>query len=539
MEFDMLMKLLDGKLALLEKGRATLERSNLELSQIKEVIRKISEDPYCLYLDENSHLLRYLGFNSEQIKEIEKCKVIYQGYLEFGEKLEQISIVHDKTKAIEEDLEKKQCLLTDIIAKNQGELLKGEDYVFLREEVLNRDSYITQLDTLFELLNGSGLETAETNKIKMAVLTRNNSIHRKMEQARKEVVASDSSLGELVDDKASVVEELFAEEKEDVALVSSEVVESDNPSEYDREILDLEQKLINRFGDKTYADLKEYFRVRIWNCSTIEELDIQLKSYKYDVSVNNHGVVELLDAIMDFERIEILKLKKEEGEEFSEEAEYLKSIAESHIAHIETLKEEALREDKTDVIDVDVDGAIGPDLSGLERAIQNFNSDPLSSPNCVLFLNSSVIKEVTANKSDDVSNSTFCLIEKLRNDGFANDNDSSSYIASKFRSLRGFSKDYNVKELKPLNPTDEARVYCVHVRDNIYVVVGATTKKTDWANGLEDTLRKRKNHYRKFLGYLDRKEDFLAERISNSEKTLSVIASNVSVDVPSKKGGKS
>lgn len=515
MEFDMLMKLLDEKLISLKQKKDIYDKSNAELANVQKIIDKIVMEPYCLYENGNEDLLRYLGFSSEELKEIEICKNIYRGYLRWGDKkFPQIGRVHDTTKALEDVLKQKMGMLNDIICQNQLELLKIEDYEILRKEIIGSDCYITNLDSLFDLLKKSDLDVNEANKIRRAVLTRNNSIYYKKKKALDESLKST---------KNEPVIEILGQGTE-------------GKTDYEKEIDDIQNQLITSLGEETYKNLKDWFDALIRECDDMELLSDHFKSFSYDARVGNLKAIELFDAILLLEKIEMLEWKdacSDDKNANNELSDYLRKI-EARVSFIEDLKNVTLDNTSASKVEVDISDDSELGLSGVEKAVQEFDADPLATPNCVLFLNNSVAKEVYT-KDSDVNSSIFCLIEKIRKVGF-NNNDSLGYIGAKSKKLTGFKS--KLMELQPHNSTDEARVYCVHAGGNRYVIIGAVAKKSDWPKGLDGTLKDRESQVRRFLKNLDRDENFLAKKLEDSEKTMSNLKDMVSGNNPSKRGGK-
>lgn len=453
MEFDILLKLLNEKIVSLRDEAEKTDKNKEEIVQLQDIVRKVKDDPYCLYTSDDSNYVRLLGYSSEQLQEIEKCKRIYGLYVQFGmdkDVIPQISIVEESAKKIEEDLERKVMLLSDVIARHQAIILGCQSYENLLNEIKDKSSYVTEIKALLELLNESNLEVSERNKIKRAVIAKNNLIY----QQTREVALEEQRKAELAKkamQQVSVVDEStdnLGETESDTELeVSAATIEERFETEEEREIAQLTRNLEHTFGKCTIKRMQELVRT-ILSCENDQQINDLLDGYKFS---NSEKYLEMVDGLISLMRIDILMAKY-----FSDE-EMIKKYNQPLLA-LEEYRVCLSDEQKAEVeaIGVDVDG-----LKDFEKALQEYDSNPLSTPNQVIFLNNAVGRDIASIKDKTTLQDIFLLIEGFRKGEIRCDSMS----------------DLEMRKLKPNKKGRQARVMLLHIDNNVYGVVCVHAKK--------------------------------------------------------------
>jgi len=383
MEFDVLKKILKEKLEILSSNLEQEEQKIEEIEKLQSIIRKIKDDPYILYTSTDDNFINSLGFSSDELSMIDKCKKIYEGFLLFGrEAIPQISIVEENTLKIQTDLEKKIYLLSDVAAKHQGTILSYQEYERLGKEVFSDDQYITQVDALINLLNSTDLIEYDKNRIKMAVIDRNNSIYRNLKKS--------------LETKDDVIEEV---------AVSDTIISEDNVSDNSfQQLIDvITINLENKFGPDALKRIESISDL-LKECKVKEEIDALLEGWEYSLGA---PFSEIIDAVISVKNIEILELKDAFGadaEEIRDEVDFLNK----QISSLNDYKAEISFEKNLDSTEVSVD------MNEYEKAIYEYNSDPYASPNCVLFINNSIGRDIDAIKDKETLQDLFLLIEQWK-----------------------------------------------------------------------------------------------------------------------------
>lgn len=523
MEFDILLRLLNEKIVSLKSEAERTEKSKSEIAHLQDIIRKVKDDPYSLYTSEGSNVIKLLGYNEEQLEEIEKWKKIYSLYVQFGmdeEIIPQISIVDEGTKKIEEDLERKVMLLSDVVSRYQAIILGCQRYETLLDEVKDNGAYITEVKTLLDLLNGSNLEVSERNKIKRAVITRNNFIYqqardaaleekRLAELARKDaqevLVASEST-----DENKDNLRETENDSLNDTKIeVSGGVVDETFETEEEREIAQLSRNLEKTFGKCTVERMQELVRT-ILSCESEEQVNDFLDGLKY---TDSDKYLEMVDGIISLMKIDILTAKY-----LSDDAtvEKYNKILSSLVEYKDCFSDEQKAE--SEAIGVDIDG-----LKDFERALQEYNSDPLSTPNQVIFLNNAVGRDIASIKDKETLQDIFLLIEKFRK--------------GEIQSV-GMNEFEEARELKPNNSKKRrARVMVRHISDNVYGVLSVIEKKSMRTKSDMVTLRGRERNSGTIVKKYQSNPDYASELVANTCEQMDKLVARISIKAVNTKGG--
>lgn len=519
MEFDILLKLLNEKIVSLRDEADTADKSKGEIAQLQDIVRKVKDDPYCLYTSDGSNIVKLLGYSPEQLQEIDRCKKIYGLYVQFGmdeDVIPQISIVEENTKKIEEDLERKVMLLSDVISRYQAIILGCQSYENLLREVKDNSSYVTEISALLKLLNESNLEISERNKIKRAVIAKNNLIY---QQAR-EVVLEEKRQAELarkVTQEALVVSENTDENKNNLENdendaeieVSVDVVEETFDSEEEREIAQLTKNLEKTFGKCTVERMQELVRT-ILSCESEEQVNDFLDGLKY---TDSDKYLEMVDGIISLMKIDILTAKY-----LSDDSTVYKynKVLSSLEEYKGSLSDEQKAE--SEAIGLDIDG-----LKDFEKALQEYNSDPLSTPNQVIFLNNAVGRDIASIKDKETLQDIFLLIEKFRK--------------GEIQSV-GMNEFEETRELKPNNSKKRrARIMVRHISDNVYGVLGVIEKKAMRTKSDMVTLRGRERNSSTIIRKYQSSPDYASELVTNTSEQMDKLISRISTKTPNTKGG--
>lgn len=463
MDFEMLIKLLNDKMVSLEEDLAKEEKKIDEIGKFQDIIRRIKEDPFVLYTPGGEGFIKVLGLDEKKMLSL---RTIYDGYLKYGrEAIPQISVVEETTEKIKKDLESKIFFLSDVIAKHQGNVLVFEGYKKLNDEVLGEDSYISQIDTLVDLLNTSELSMEERVRILSLVNSRN----------------------------------VIIQSKKKEELLKEEVVESGNESHYAKAILAMRNELENTYGEDSLKHLEVVSNL-LNNCSNSEEIEEVLTGWDYSLGISYSKII---DAVIMLKNIEILDLKDTFGEEDLDAKEEINSINEQ----IEVLSS------YKDSIEMDRDAVVVDTTSNMneyERAIYEYNPDPLSYPNRVFFLNNAVGRDIDSIRDKETLQDLFVLMENLKKGN----------VQPKTLS------DTSAKEIKPFKRGRQARIRYDVLDDNVCVIVQIIERKSDKCRGEQQTLKLRQKEV-PLLEERMKDSSFVSELVNvtkvHSEKLLSLI----------------
>ena len=429
MGLDLLKKLLDDRLVSLDEELKKEEKRIQDIAKVQDVVRRIEDDPYILYTSNGEELVKFLGLDSTKIETFRK---IYEGYLVYGRSaIPQISLVEEETVVIKKDLESKICFLSDVIAKHQGNVLLCKGYKALSLQVLNEESYITQIDVLIDLLNSSNLTIEEKNDIKRHINARNIMVQKSlMANDIKEEVVDDSEASLVVSDNANKIAELSAQ-------------------------------LDSIFGVEALTHLKTIAEL-LNDCDSVGDIENLLAGWQYSFG---DSYSQIVDGVIILKSIEILELKDAFGEENEEILEEV-AMLDEQITILSDYKNSIEMEKNADCIDTSVG------MNEYERAIFEYNPDPFSYPVRVFFLNNAVGRDIDSIKDKETLQDLFLLLENLKKGNAQPKN----------------LTDVGVKSLKPSKRGRQARIRYVPLEDNVCVIVQVMEKKADNSRADKKTL---------------------------------------------------
>lgn len=463
MDFDILTNLLNNKMVSLEEELAKEEKKIREIGKFQEIIRRIKEDPFILYTPSGEGFIKLLGLDEKKMLSL---RTIYDGYLKYGrEAIPQISVVEENTEGIKKDLESKIFFLSDVVAKHQGNVLVFEGYRKLNEEVSSEDSYISQIDTLVDLLNTSELSIEERVRILSLVNARNVIIQTK----KKEEVLKES------------------------------LVESEKESNYATAISAMRNELENNYGEDSLKHLEVVSNL-LNNCSSSLEVEEILSGWDYSLGISYSKII---DGVIMLKNIEILELKETFGEEDVDAKEEINSINEQ-IAVLTSYKDSIEMDREAVVVDTT------SNMNEYEKAIYEYNPDPLSYPNRVFFLNNAVGRDIDSIRDKETLQDLFVLMENLKKGN----------VQPKTLS------DTSAKEIKPFKRGRQARIRYDVLDDNVCVIVQIIERKSDKCRGEQQTLKLRQKEV-PALEERMKDPEFVSELVNvtkvHSEKLLSLI----------------
>lgn len=462
MGLEALKSILDKKLISLNEELEKEQKQIEDIGKFQEIVRAIKENPYILYTSEGERYVKVLGLDENNISTLKK---IYDGYLLLGrEAIPQISIVEDTTKKIQVNLEEKVCFLSDVVAKHQGNVIVCEGYNLLSQELASDDIYVTQISTLRSLLSSSNLSEVEQNGILMEIIARNNAIH-----------------------KSKKVE---LEQK----------LEESNESHYSKAISAMRNELESTFGVDSLKYL-ETIAGLLKNCRDEKKVEEVLSGWDYSLGTSYS---EIIDGIITLKNIDILELQDMFGEDDEEVKEEVLLIN-SQIGVLNSYKDSIALDRDAVVIDVT------SDMNEYERAIHEYNSDPLTYLNHVFFLNNAVGRDIDSIRDKETLQDLFLLMENLKKGN----------VQPKTLS------DTNVKEIKPSKKGRQARIRYTVLDDNVCVVLQILERKSDKCRGEQQTLKIRQKEIPSFVDNLNNNpsvvEDLANVTRVHSDKLLSLV----------------
>lgn len=434
-----LMKLLEEKISSLDKKRYIGEQKIAEISQLREVIRTIKNNPFGLAElsdDQASYVVNALSLDDSYFETIKKYKVIYEAYLQFGrEVIPQIETVEEFLDDINKRLDNRSTTLTDEVVEHQYIIVQHEEHSKLMEELRDPEKIISSTSVLFKILNESTLSTDEKNEILFSINSKNNSLFTKMT----------------------------------LEQTPANGIETNN---FEEEIVAIESRLEEQFNPATLNSIKAVAKLLL-NCKTKEELTDVIDEWKFsfgDESINK--VVDALISLMDIETLTIRGLFDEDTLGFDEEILKIET-------HTQFLRE--YRDSIEKVNNIENSSAVADVSSNkVEQALADYHDDPLSTPNIVLFLSDAISRDIKSIYDNETLEDVFLLIEQLKNDNVEN------------RSKMG--GETGLEKLKPKSKGKQARVVFVKLDTNIYGILHVSGKKGDTPKGWITTIEARRNN---------------------------------------------
>lgn len=440
---DDLSKKLTEKIDALKTEKEQNEEKIEEIKKLKGIIDAIQENPFSLYnLDEDTvmYLSSVLSLDASYLQTLARNKVIYDGYLQFGrEAIPQISLVEEFVEDTKKALVDKKHDLTDEVAGYQESLLLHQGYTQLLEELKNPDAYVSNIDLLITLLDESSLEEKYKNDIKLKIIAKNHRIY--------QTKLSSFDTPQIREDEVT----------------------------NDEEIQKIEDGLQERFGPESLQALKTVSNL-LSSCKTREEIEKVMQEWKFVFAAQD--LTEIIDGLISLKNVEILLLSDIVGKNLESCEEDMRDIN----LQLDLLKEYresvlTLEEQEKEAISLETDTSLSK--SKLRQALDEYNEDPLATPNCVLFLSDSIANDIKAMDDKETIEDVFLLIEQLKNNN-------SSYQSVL---LDGIGKD--MRHLKPSSARRQARVVYTKLTRNIYGIIQVFGKKANNPKSSNTTLKNR------------------------------------------------
>lgn len=442
---DKLLGLLSEKITILKSTKDKGEENLKEIKTIQGIINKIKEEPFELYNLEDEAMLyvvESLSLGQDYLEKLEKYKIIYDGYLQFGRSaIPQIALVEKFIEETKLRLNERRCSLSDDIVKNQYAILQYNEYNELLKEVSDPASYISRIDLLIQLLDESDLEEKEKNTIKLEVISKNNEIYQKESSNTKSVTVNEEN-------------------------------------DYEDKINAINERLEENFSQTTLNNLNSISSL-LSSCQSREEVEKIIDEWK--ITFGDESFVKIVEALIDLKNIDLLTLKAIIGNDL---AEY-KNEADAIITQMDLLKEykESLLkanelEDNSASVEIEDDMV----ENKLQQALNDYVEDPKATDNCVLFLSDGLDRDIRSIEDRETLEDVFLLIEQLRHNKV---------------DLQHFSHNNLLKDLIRLKPNSrgrQARVVVAKLDSNIYGIIHVCGKKADNPKSLISTLDYRKKN---------------------------------------------
>ncbi|MBQ7136810.1 MAG: hypothetical protein IJO43_02385 [Bacilli bacterium] len=437
--FDKLINLLEEKISVLDQKRRDEEHKIEEIRQLHKVIRTIKNNPFGLAElndEQASYVVNALGLGDSYYETIKKYKVIYEAYLQFGrDVIPQIEVVEEFLDDINKRLDNRSTTLTDEVVEHQYTIIQHEEHSRLMDELREPEKIVSKMEVLFKILNESSLSTGEKNEILFYINSKNNSLFEKL------------------------------------SLEDSVVNTGDNNG-LEEEIIAIENRLEEQFNPSALNSIKAVAKLLL-DCKTQEELEDVIDEWKFafgDESITK--VVDALISLMDIETLTIKGLFDQDTPGYEEELANIET-------HIQFLRE--YKDSIEQVNDIENNSAVTEVSSNkVEQALAEYNDDPLSTPNIVLFLSDAINRDIKSIYDNETLEDVFLLIEQLKNDNVED------------RSKMGGGTD--LEKLKPKSKGKQARVVFVKLDSNIYGILHVSGKKGDTPKGWITTLEARRNN---------------------------------------------
>lgn len=465
MGLDALKSILDKKLVSLTEELEEEKRQIDGIANLQETIRVIKENPYILCTSEGEKYIKLLGLEKYNIPTLKK---IYDGYVLLGrEAIPQISIVEDTMGNIVANLEQKVCFLSDLIVKHQASVIVCEDYKNLSVELSSEESYVTQFGALRSLLESSDLSLEDKNGILKEIIDRNNAIHRKR------------------------ILEVEARKRE---------IEASNESHYSKAISVMRNELETTFGVDSLKYLESISKL-LDNCSSASEIESVLEGWDYSLG---RSYCDIIDGVITLKNIDILDLQDTFGEDDQDVRDEVTSIKEQ-ISVLSSYRDSITMDRDAEKVDTPVM------MNEYEKAIHEYNDDPLSYPNRVFFLNNAVGRDIDGIKDKETLQDLFLLLENLKKGN----------VQAKTLS------DFGAREIKPSKRGRQARIRYAVLDDNVCVILQILERKSDKSRGEQQTLKLRQKEVVGFARELNSNPAFVDDLVDitrvHSEKLLSLV----------------
>lgn len=455
-----------------------------EIGKFQEIIMNIKDDPYLLYTSNGDRFVDVLGLDRQKLSVL---KTIYDAFLKYGKDvIPQIAMVEEQTERIQQELSVKVGVLSDVIAKRQENILLLEGCEKLSNEVKDKNSYISEIDTLLRILNGSNFDLNQKMAVLRDVNERNTLIQEKKTVKLERI---QERLKKLEPEKMPELEpEIIQPEKEDSIFIKTAKT--------------LREKLEKDFGEMALKNLVAVSNL-FKECKSVDELEELLNGWEHSIGSSYEDIV---DGIISLKNIELLELKDAFGED-SNDIEDEINLINSQLEILNNYKEKDNLEKNVEEIDIS--------SNEYERAISEYDSDLTKYKTQVLFLNNTVGKDIDSIKDMETLSDLFILLEKLK----------------KGESTYKLMSNFKIRELKPTKLGRQARVRYDVIDENTVVILQVIEKKADKTRGEVDSLKRRAKQIPRFksqMAKVDGRDEIYANSQTHFDKLYGIVSKTAS-----------
>lgn len=243
----------------------------------------------------------------------------------------------------------------------------------------------------------------------------------------------------------------------------------------DEEIQKIEDELQGRFGPETFCALKSVSNL-LSNCKTKEEIDMIMQDWKYVFGETELAeIIEGLISLKNIEQLLLADIAEEDLESYNEDIQEVNLQIDLLREYNESVL--TLGEQEMESILVQTDNSISK--GKLQQVLEEYNENPVSTPNCALFITDSIERDIKIIDDKETLEDIFLLIEQLKN----------GHISHQTSSLEIGEKD--VYHMKPTSMGRQARVAYTRLSGNIYGIIQLYGKKADNPKSTITTLKNR------------------------------------------------
>lgn len=189
-------------------------------------------------------------------------------------------------------------------------------------------------------------------------------------------------------------------------------------------------------------------------------------------------LAEIIEGLISLKNIEQLLLADIAGDDLKSYNEHVQEVN-LQIDLLNEYKDSLLKlnDQEVEAISAETDNTLSK--SKLQQVLEEYNENPVSTPNCVLFITDSIERDIKIIDDKETLEDIFLLIEQLKN----------GHISHQTSSLEIGEKD--VYHMKPTSMGRQARVAYTRLSGNIYGVIQLYGKKADNPKSTITTLKNR------------------------------------------------
>ena len=424
---------LNGKIA---EGKSRIDRI-FQLEQIINTLQNAPFDFYSLDSDAVDFVASELEIDEKYLERMSKCKDIYQIWLQFGSNaVPQISMVESFIEELKQHLEEKKLALVDKATEDQYNISRYNELCHLSERLKdpNQPTLLTPL--LEEKMNDMTLQDKIAAKKEM--IAKNNGIYSKM-------------------------------------LPIDLVTTSDD---YDEQIEELQTQLEEEFNPNTLKQLNAVSDL-LASCQSQEEINSIIDKWWGTFDYEYQG--KIIAGLIKLKKVDLLVIKSVTSKNmvnYQDDIEKINMQISALEEFDEALKESADLEENA--VETELPGLFSD--SKVDYYLNKYEEDPMASPNCVLFLNDGIERDIRSIPDKETLEDIFILIEQLKDDQ---------------ANLKSFTSNKNLKSIYSLRPNSsgrQARVICAKLDDNIYGVICVYAKKANNPKHLHNLIESRRKN---------------------------------------------